>query len=198
MNGDTNGETGGCTQASMTAAYLDGELDAPSCALFESHARECDTCSNSLREQRRLLCLLDSAFDEKFDASSAPPPEFTQAVKARAQTDMCGLRQGREWLLALKICAALLLVAFTLSGAAAFDAVAEPASNAFRAASGLLGTAGRAATHAGAGGALVVRAVSGRVATGAVGSVVWATLACVVVLLLWRLGRVRQRTSAGH
>ena len=43
------------------AAYLDGELDAAGGTRFEQHTKTCAPCATALREQRRLLCVLDAA-----------------------------------------------------------------------------------------------------------------------------------------
>ena len=53
-----------CPRTSLTAAYLDGELDPAACEEFDAHARVCADCAAALLEQRRLLCLLDTAFDQ--------------------------------------------------------------------------------------------------------------------------------------
>src|SRR5437868_1442442 len=115
-----------CPRTTLTAAYLDGELDGPAAEDFERHAKTCAACSASLLEQRRLLCLLDNAFDDTFENRVALPRDFTRRVRARAQTDMSGVRAARERRLALKICAALAVAAFALLGFAAFEAVAAP------------------------------------------------------------------------
>lgn len=160
----TEGETqrgAECGQAAQTAPYLDGELDDETARRFEEHARACPPCTASLLEQRRLLCLLDAAFDRTFAGGGAPalPAAFTRELKARAQNDMSGVRAREERRLALKICAALGLVSFALLGAALFESLLLPAA---RAGAGALSVAGRAASEAGAGAGLVVRAVGGR------------------------------------
>ena len=148
-----------CAQTAATAAYLDGELDAKTDALFEEHLKTCAACSGALSEQRRLLCLLDAAFDETFERKLALPKDFTRIVRARAQTDMSGLRSGPERATALKICAALSAVAFVLLGATFSEAVIVPLSAIGRGASSIVGVAGHAVSNAGAGGVVLVRAV---------------------------------------
>ncbi|MGB8510894.1 MAG: zf-HC2 domain-containing protein, partial [Pyrinomonadaceae bacterium] len=101
-----------CARTSLTAAYLDGELEAAASSVFELHLKECGDCSAALAEQRRLLCLLDAAFDQTFEKRFAPPKDFTRVVRARAQTDMTGVRTRSERTLALKICVALAALAF--------------------------------------------------------------------------------------
>lgn len=155
---DTDGR--GCEWGRFVAAYLDGELE--DAAAFESHAKECASCSSTLREQRRLLCLLDNAFDETFQKKVALPADFTRVVKARAQTDMSGiLRVPRERTISLKICLGLACAIFVLLGAPALDALA-PLGNAARAVASVLGLAAGAAADAGAGALVIGRAVGGR------------------------------------
>ena len=152
-----------CERAALTAAFLDGELDAAAAEEFERHARACAVCAAALLEQRRLLCLLDSAFDRTFEKRVELPEGFTRQLKARAQNDLSGVRDACERRRALKICAALAAAAFALLGFAAFDAVVGPALRGARAAAGVLGFAGRAAADAGTGASVVARAVGGRV-----------------------------------
>src|SRR5919112_6834610 len=140
-----------CPRTSLTAAYLDGELDADACEEFEGHARGCQDCSAALLEQRRLLCLLDTAFDETFERKLELPRGFTEQLKARAQNDLSGVRDACERRRALKICAALGAAAFALLGFAALDVVGRPALRRLGAASGVLGVAGRASAEAGVG-----------------------------------------------
>ena len=177
-----------CPRTSLTAAYLDGELDAPACEEFDRHARACPDCSAALLDQRRLLCLLDTAFDDTFEKGLKLPEGFTRQLKARAQNDLSGVRDARERRRALKICAALGAAAFALLGFAAFDVVTRPAARALGAASGVLGVAGRASAEAGSGATVVLRAVAGRIVSGAESaSVFWVLLLAAGVLLLLRL-----------
>ena len=167
-----------CPRTSLTAVYLDGELDAAAADEFDTHARACPDCSTALLEQRRLLCLLDSAFDQTFEKRVQLPEGFTRQLRARAQNDLSGVRDARERRRVLKICAALGLAAFTLLGYAAFDAVTGPALRAASAASGMLGVAGRASAEAGTGAGVVLKAVAGRLVSGS------APLAVLLLILL--------------
>jgi anti-sigma factor RsiW len=186
-----------CPRTSLTAAYLDGELDAGACEEFEGHARACPGCSAALLEQRRLLCLLDTAFDETFEKKLELPDGFTRQLKARAQNDLSGVRDARERRRALKICAALGAGAFALLGFAALDVLVRPALRAVSAASCTLGVAGRASADAGSGAAVVLRAVAGRIVAGAESaSVFWVLLLVLGVLLLLRLVSGYHRASA--
>ncbi|MET0649050.1 MAG: zf-HC2 domain-containing protein [Pyrinomonadaceae bacterium] len=186
-----------CPRTSMTAAYLDGELDTAACEEFDLHARACPDCSAALLDQRRLLCLLDTAFDETFEKGLKLPDGFTRQLKARAQNDLSGVRDARERRRALKICAALGAAAFALLGFAAFDVVTRPALRALGAASGVLGVAGRASAEAGSGATVVLRAVAGRIISGAESaSVFWVLLLAAGVVLLLRLVSGYHRASA--
>ncbi len=155
-----------CPQAALAAAYLDGELDGSASEEFDAHARSCPACAAALLEQRRLLCLLDSAFDESFEKRVELPEGFTRQLKARAQNDLSGVRDAGERRRALKICAALGLAAFGLLGFAALEAVTGPALRAASAASGMLGVAGRASAEAGSGAGVVMRALAAWVVAG--------------------------------
>jgi anti-sigma factor RsiW len=183
-------EAGGCEQTTLVASYLDGDLDPSHAARFEAHARECPACTAVLLEQRRLLCLLDAAFNETFENRVPLPRDFTRAVKARAQTDMSGVRDARERVRAVKICAALSASALALLGVAAF----VPLLNAARAAGGFLGVAGRTAADAGAGAGVILRAVTGR--PGALTLFLLAVCAAALLLLL-RLISSYHRAGAG-
>ena len=176
-----------CPRTSLTAAYLDGELEPSAAAEFDAHARGCAACASALLEQRRLLCLLDSAFDRTFEKRVELPEGFTRQVKARAQNDLSGVRDARERRRVLKICAALGLAAFALLGFAALDAVTGPALRAAGAASGMLGVAGRASADAGAGAGVVLRAVATRVVSGVASPLILGVLLAAGLLLLLRL-----------
>jgi anti-sigma factor RsiW len=165
-----------CPQTTLTAAYLDGELTPAASEDFECHARECASCADALLEQRRLLCLLDTAFDETFEKRVELPAGFTRQVKARAQNDMSGVRARVERRRALKICAALGAAVFALLGFAVLDSLVAPVLSAARAAGGMLGMTGRAASDAGAGAGVVMRALGGRLVEGS------GTLALCVLL----------------
>jgi Putative zinc-finger len=186
-----------CPQTELTVAFLDGELDARASEEFERHARGCRDCSATILEQRRLLCLLDTAFDETFEKRVALPEGFTRQLKARARNDMSGVRARDERRRALKICAALAVAVFALLGFAAFEAVAAPLLAAGRGAGRLLGAAGGAAADAGSGAGLVLRAVGGRLAaTGALALLELAAVAAAL-LLLFRLIGAYHRARAG-
>jgi hypothetical protein len=188
---------GACPRTELTAAFLDGELDVASSDEFERHSRECPVCSAALLEQRRLLCLLDTAFDDTFGKRVKLPEDFTRRLRARAQNDLSGVRARGERRRAIKICAALAVAVFALLGFAAFEAIASPAIAAALGAGRLLGAAGHAAADAGSGAGLVLRAVGGRVAaSGALALVALAAIAGGLVLLLRLIGAYH-RARAG-
>ena len=194
---DAAREGQGCPRTSLTAAYLDGELDPAACEEFDAHARACPDCAAALLEQRRLLCLLDTAFDQTFEKRLELPDGFTRQLKARAQNDLSGVRDACERRRALKICAALGAAAFALLGFAALDVVVRPALRALGAASGALGVAGKASADAGSGAAVVLRAVASRIVSGAESAAVfWVLLLAAGVVLLLRLVSGYHRASA--
>ena len=180
-----------CGQEAAAAPYLDGELDPSAASLFERHARECPDCTDSLLEQRRLLCLLDTAFDDTFEKKVTLPADFTRVVRARAQTDMSGVRGRGERARALKICAALAACTCLLLGTTLFSAAIGPLADAFRAASGVAGVTGRAAVDAGAGAGVIMRAVGGRFVAGSEPFVAlqWVVFVGALLLLLRLISR---------
>jgi hypothetical protein len=179
-----------CDWERATASYVDGELGETSAAIFEAHAKECSVCSRVVREQRRLLCLLDIAFDDSFEREVQLPADFTRVVKARAQTDMSGVRSGRERSIAIKICLALGIAVFALLGLSAFDAL-RPLADATSAAASVIGVSVRALTDAGVGALVVARALGGRLISdsGALAFLQWILFGCALALLLLMIGR---------
>ena len=129
---ETTPETNACLDV---AAYLDGELDAAGGARFEQHTKTCASCATALREQRRLLCVLDAAFGDAGQQLQLPA-NFTQIVKARAQSDMSSVRLRSERRRALLLCAGLAALAFALLGWQAWDEMFSP----LRAVAGVLTT----------------------------------------------------------
>ena len=101
-------------EVERTSAYLDGELDAFSRALFEEHVERCPVCDAELKAQRLFASELDSAFAQ---TTSLPlPKNFAQIVAARAESDMRGVRDRIEHKRALRFCLILALSAFALLG----------------------------------------------------------------------------------
>lgn len=108
-------------QREQTAAYLDGDYDVLSGALFEEHLHGCPVCRAGLNAQRLFICELDSALAQ---TPNLPLPQnFAQIVAARAESDMRGVREGIEYRRALRFCLILALAAFALLGVAASKAL---------------------------------------------------------------------------
>ena len=108
-------------QREVIAAYLDGELDATAVAIFEQHLMACQECDVELNAQRLFMCELDATLTMSPDLSV--PSNFAQIVAARAESDMSGVRDGREHKRALRFCLILALASFALLGAAASKSV---------------------------------------------------------------------------
>lgn len=102
-----------CSQTGEIAAYLDGELTADAEISFERHVTGCETCSDRLNEQKRLLCALDSAFEDERDFEL--PKDFVKNVAVRAESDVSGLNSKEERRRAFLI-TALLFAAGVLFG----------------------------------------------------------------------------------
>ncbi len=132
-------------QLEDVAAYLDGELSGAALLRFEDHLKSCTDCDSELREQRQLLCTLESAFSDSraFDL----PNNFTRVVTARAENDLSGVRNRREGRRALQLCAALALVSFALLGAATRVVVWDPLRTFFRVTRALLDLAWQATSE---------------------------------------------------
>ena len=95
------------------AAYIDGELSPREELDLEMHFAACSMCLAELNEQKKLLCALDFALEDKEEIEL--PENFTRVVVANAESHVQGLRCPRERNRALIVCAALfLLVLFGL------------------------------------------------------------------------------------
>jgi hypothetical protein len=103
------------------AAYLDGELEASAGSFLEEHLLECEVCNAELNAQRLFLCELDATLTLAPDLPV--PSNFAQIVATRAESDMSGVRDGREHKRAFRFCLILALASFALLGAAASKAV---------------------------------------------------------------------------
>ena len=142
-------------------AYLDDELDAPSIARLDQHAKECSRCATALREQRRLLHEVDSALTDQ--SAIEMPKNFARLVAARAQSDMSGVRDRRERRRALCLCAALAAVSFALLGGSALkQSVLSPLNAIWKVGAAILGFVSHALYDAGAGVAVIARGLAGR------------------------------------
>ena len=108
-------------QKEHIAAYIDGELDAPSLTAFEQHVNECRPCARELNAQRLFICELDATLAP--NAALPMPKNFAQIVAAHAESDMRGVRNGVEHKRALRFCMILALASFALLGVAASKSV---------------------------------------------------------------------------
>ena len=90
------------------AAYIDGELSPSAEMDLEKHFAVCKNCETEFNEQKKLLCALDFAFDEKTDFEL--PENFTKSVVIKAESNVSGLRRREERFRALYFCAILFLL----------------------------------------------------------------------------------------
>jgi hypothetical protein len=179
-----------CPRAESVAAYLDGEMEATTASLFETHAKGCPLCSGALREQRRLLCLLDNAFGAR--SSERPvelPKDFARVVTAHARTDMCGVRSRSERAFSVKLSLALAALTALLLGASTGEAVLGPASALARSASAVVGMLGHALVDVGSSAVVILRALGGLLVSGPQGLalLIYCLLFAGASLLLLRL-----------
>jgi anti-sigma factor RsiW len=171
------------------AAYLDGELDASAGTRFEQHTKLCAPCATALREQRRLLCVLDAAFGAAQQQLQLPA-NFTQVVKAHAQSDMSSVRLRSERRRAVMLCAGLAALSFALLGSQVWDELFAP----LRAVAGVLKTLLDMAAHivgeAIAGIALLLRVLGGQLLneSSALRNAMYLILALAIVLLFRLIG----------
>lgn len=184
----TTGETLERPHACLdVAAYLDGELDAADGARFEQHTKTCASCATALREQRRLLCVLDAAFGDAQQQLQLPA-NFTQVVKARAQSDMSSVRHRAERRRAFALCAALAALSFALLGWQAWDELFSPLRAVAGALETMLDMAANAAGEVVAGIALMLRVLGGQLLNE---PSAFRTATCIIlalaVVLLFRL-----------
>lgn len=150
-------------QSEEVAAYLDGEMNAQTAALFEEHLAVCARCAGLLQEQRRLLCALDFALGDRGGQDIQLPTNFSRVVATQAQSDLRGLRTERaERRCALRLCLALACASFLLLGSAALsESVFKPVALLFRHAGTVLGFVARALYDVGAGVAVLLRSFGG-------------------------------------
>lgn len=150
-----------CEQGGDVAAYLDGELDAPSVQLFEEHIAVCSVCRECLAEQRRMLAALDGAFNSRDEVEL--PQEFAQKVTARARTDMNGVRSRGERRRALQLCLLLTISTLLLLGGAAGAMTLGQAGSMWRSLISIINLASQTAGDLSTGVVVLMRALSGSV-----------------------------------
>jgi anti-sigma factor RsiW len=167
------------------AAYLDGELDDGAAARFEQHTKICAPCATALKEQRRLLCVLDAAFGDA-QRQLQLPANFTEIVKARAQSDMRSVRHRSERKRAMLVSAGLAALSFALLGWQAWDELLAPLSAVAGIAATMFDMAANAVGEAASGIALMLGVLGGQwleePGAGSVGA--YVVFAAAVALLL--------------
>ncbi|HZI47626.1 MAG TPA: zf-HC2 domain-containing protein [Pyrinomonadaceae bacterium] len=169
------------------AAYLDGELDSNALISFEEHVAQCAGCAAELRSQRQLLCTLEAAF-RNTRRQFQLPDNFTRVVAAHAENDMRGLRHKVERRRALQLCAALLLAAFMLLGAASNSLIFQPARAFLRLTASALDVFLRAVADGAEGVTIIARMVARTSVTGPHGfGILIALVFLIAISLLPRL-----------
>lgn len=148
-----------CRESEHVAAYLDGEITSVECARFEDHMKECAACAATLREHKELLRILEIAAQADESFALPLPKNFAQAVRARAQSDMSGVRARGERTLALWLCAPLVLLCIALLGNSGCAAALAFALMIVRHAASAFGLILRALYDVGAGLNVILRAV---------------------------------------
>jgi hypothetical protein len=98
------------------AAYLDCELSPPEEFGLEEHMSACEICRAELNMQKKLLCALDFALEEK-QTEIEIPQDFARVVVVRAESHVSGLRNREERGWAVFLCALIFFVAFVALGA---------------------------------------------------------------------------------
>jgi hypothetical protein len=112
MSQETAKNPAACPRSEI-AAYLDGDLSPRAELDLELHFAVCRICAAELNEQKKLLCALDFALDDKDEIEL--PENFTKVIVANAESNVKGLRCPQERGRALFVCAALfMLVLFGL------------------------------------------------------------------------------------
>lgn len=176
------------------AAYLDGELDGNALHSFEAHVAKCADCAAELRSQRQLLCTLEAAFGKARHITL--PENFTRVVAAHAENDMHGLRHKVERRRALQLCAALLLAAFMLLGAASNNLIFQPARAFLRITASALDVLLRTVADGAEGVTIIARMIARTSVTGAHGfGIPIALVFLIAISLLPRLIANYHRTE---
>ena len=90
-------------------AYLDGELSPQEELDLEFHFAECKKCADEVNAQKKVSNSLEIILEDEMKNIELPE-NFTKVVTAKAESDVSGLRQGREIRRALWISGGLLLL----------------------------------------------------------------------------------------
>ncbi len=143
-------------QPDQIAAYLDDELSGVARENFEAHLKTCSSCQAELRTQQQLLCTLDAAFRTGVEL----PRDFTRIVKARAESDVSGMRQKSERRRALQVTTILAAASFALLGTAWQGSILNPARSVARVARSLFDLAWQTIYDAAMGLTVILRLLS--------------------------------------
>lgn len=187
-----------CPPESLLAAYLDGELERKESARVEEHVRGCPSCAREVREQRRLLATLGAAFAG--ETKLALPEDFAKTVRARAQSDMSGVRARGERKIALGVCCVLVGLIFASLGVAGFKIAFSPLAISAKVILSISGMFLKAAINLGAGASVVLRFVEGRfgfIAPNA-SSLLWLLLVAFAAFWLRKMIGTYHRKSASE
>ena len=188
------GDHRGICERDLSAAYVDGELDADLTLLFEEHLESCARCRAELQAHRLFVCELDAALT---DGGEIPvPADFSKMVAARATTDMRGVRTRPEHRKALAICLALALGGFALIGATARDSIFAIGEQVVATAIGIGGFLSSVVYDAGATVAVVFGVLSRKLIVESGSLIPLILLLVVAVLILSRLISNYHRTGA--
>jgi len=122
MKQDTAKTKNACPRTEIIA-YIDGELSPGEELDLEMHFAVCEICAAELNEQKKLLCALDSALEDRDEIEL--PDNFTKVVVANAESNVKGLRCPRERNRAIKVFAALFTVLIMILGAEASQTFAS-------------------------------------------------------------------------
>ena len=188
------GDQRGICERDLSAAYVDGELDADLTLLFEEHLEGCARCRSELQAHRLFVCELDAALTDSVEIPV--PAGFSKMVATRATSDMRGVRTRPEHRKALGICLALALAGFALIGAAARDAIFAIGEQVVATAIGIGGFLSNVVYDAGATLAVVFGVVSRKLIVESGSLIPLVVLLVVAVLILSRLISNYHRTGA--
>lgn len=185
-----------CPRGSLLAAYLDSELEAGESVRVEDHVRACKSCAHEVREQRRLLATLGAAFAG--ETKLALPEEFARTVRARARSDMSGVRGRGERRRALRVCFVLAGLIFASLGAASFKIALDPFAILAKVILTASGIMLKGALDLGAGASVVMRFVGARFDFAApnASGVLWLLLFALAAAWLRRMIGTYHRESA--
>lgn len=89
--------------------YIDGELSMAEKSDLEAHIGVCPDCAKELTDQKNLMLALDFAL-VRDESNFELPNDFTRVLVVKAESDVSGLRHSKERVIALFICAALVLL----------------------------------------------------------------------------------------